>query len=56
MTVAPLEWLENPWCDHCLKERMQKPTAQSGATKWFRSGHYIVFTHKPETLSSPNNS
>lgn len=48
MRVGALSYAENPFCKHCLHERMEKAAAERGPFETFDDGHYIHFVPKKD--------
>lgn len=55
MSVSPVEWLENPWCNFCLEERIEIVAPKSSSVEWKRAGNYFIFARQDKRLSCAND-
>jgi hypothetical protein len=46
MSISPIAWAENPYCQLCLEERVSKANAQVGSMEWYRTGSLIALRPK----------
>jgi hypothetical protein len=51
MSVAPLAFQENPFCNQCLDQRIALEGVPLGQGKWERVRHYLQF--RPTTPQRP---
>lgn len=52
MDVSMESYTENPWCRHCLKERMEAAAAKLPPMRWELRGGYMV----PVPIDPPSPS
>ena len=48
-TEAALSYRENPFCNACLPERMEKAKQEAGKFRWVREGRYFRFVPANES-------
>lgn len=41
MAVPPLQYAENPYCVHCLPERIKAKAVPDARKRWVRNGAYM---------------
>lgn len=49
--VSAQSYLENPFCRHCVHERLEEADSLMEPTKWVRSGDYLTLVPLSETGS-----
>ena len=50
-TVSADSYLENPYCHHCLHERLRRASESLGRMQWITTGSMISVIPKTETVA-----
>lgn len=51
MKVSSRAYAENPYCHHCLSDRLAAASLSAAGTEWVRRGHYLELIPTDEKVA-----